>query len=219
MVTLIRLAYVSRGNGLSDTDITTIQDAANRKNRRLGLGGFLIAVNGCFFQVLEGPESAVRAVMARIHRDTRHRDVRVVYDRPVETRAFARWGMVNLTNTPRLLVNLLGRDDPGGAGTLPGGGCALHMTLLDTPAFAEKMIAAGALIHDMTSTRGEEITSDRQGLAVLPGGGASGGGASGGGTSGGGTSGGRAAARSPDAGAAGGEDPTPPPWPDAWVAQ
>ncbi len=56
--------------------------------------------DGHFAQVLEGRVQAVATVLEKIHRDRRHRDVRVLLEEPIDKRQFARWAM-----------GLLRRDD------------------------------------------------------------------------------------------------------------
>lgn len=168
---LCRLAYVSRAPAVTEAHLADILEVSNRRNRQLRLGGFLILMQGCFFQVLEGDSTRVAEVMASIHRDTRHNDVTVVYDRSVSHRAFGQWGMVSLASRPRVFASVMGwpaatamnrEADPD-----EGGFDAFAPDRWADPGFAEKMIAAGALIHDLTTARGNEVAADSAGLCDL----------------------------------------------------
>ena len=64
-------------------------DASRAKNRRLDISGMLLYADGSFFQVIEGPRSAVSELFATIARDPRHRLVTRIIDEPIARRSFA----------------------------------------------------------------------------------------------------------------------------------
>lgn len=65
-----------------------------RRNRMLGITGFLVEHEGTFLQVLEGEEEAVDALYARIREDTRHRNVELLLrERRGTGRSFGFWAM------------------------------------------------------------------------------------------------------------------------------
>ena len=72
---------------------------ARTGNDKRNVTGALVYVDGVFFQILEGEETAVRQLMASIGGDTRHRSVKVFYEAPVEARAFDSWRMAYLSTT------------------------------------------------------------------------------------------------------------------------
>jgi len=91
---LVRHFYVSEiAQGVSDLDVQVILGVAQVNNRRLDLTGMLAQSDGHFAQVLEGRAEAVAALMARIRRDARHRDVRMLLQETAERRQFANWAM------------------------------------------------------------------------------------------------------------------------------
>ncbi|MFL6626804.1 MAG: BLUF domain-containing protein [Burkholderiaceae bacterium] len=93
-MTLVRHFYVSEiAADVTDLDVQVILGTAQMKNRRLDLTGLLAQGDGCFAQVLEGRAEAVAALMVRIRRDPRHRDVRTLLEEPIQRRQFARWAM------------------------------------------------------------------------------------------------------------------------------
>ena len=94
---LHRLIYVSRwANGLGEdigAALHRIVVASTGKNRLSDITGLLLAHEGWFLQVLEGPEAAVLSLVARIARDPRHRDLQVLFSGPDEARLFRDWNM------------------------------------------------------------------------------------------------------------------------------
>ena len=91
---LIRHFYVSEiAEGITDLDVQVILGVAQMVNRRLDLTGMLAQGQGHFAQVLEGRAEAVAALMDRIRRDPRHRDVRTLLEEPIQRRQFASWAM------------------------------------------------------------------------------------------------------------------------------
>ena len=60
--------------------LTVIENTSRKNNPALGVRGVLIYVAGYFIQWLEGQESAVRGLMNRIGKDSRHTHCQVVYE-------------------------------------------------------------------------------------------------------------------------------------------
>ena len=91
---LVRVFYVSRrAPTVSELHVQVILGAAQIRNRRLDVTGMLARSDGHFVQVLEGRREAVDDIMARISRDARHRDLRILIDEPITRRRFERWAM------------------------------------------------------------------------------------------------------------------------------
>ena len=95
---LYSLAYLSRNCALENgSDLTTavrdILSVSRSKNRRLGVTGALLFSRGRFAQVFEGSQASVEAVFEAIQRDLRHRDVKVLYFKPIGKRNFGDWSM------------------------------------------------------------------------------------------------------------------------------
>lgn len=91
---LMRCFYVSEiAEGVSDLDVQVILGVAQLNNRRLDVTGMLAQSDGHFAQVLEGRPEAVATLLAKIHADKRHRDVRVLLEEHVVKRQFSRWAM------------------------------------------------------------------------------------------------------------------------------
>lgn len=91
---LTRIFYISEiVETVSEVDVQVILGVAQVNNRRLDVTGMLVRSDGHFAQLLEGRSDVIRALMARIGADTRHRAVRRVLEESIERRQFARWSM------------------------------------------------------------------------------------------------------------------------------
>ena len=89
-----QLLYVSNtAQPVSVGDLDDILTASRRNNAQLGITGLLLFIDDGFLQVLEGEESAVREVYARVASDPRHGNATVMLDREVPVRAFPEWSM------------------------------------------------------------------------------------------------------------------------------
>ena len=84
-----RLCWASRAliEPYSPEMLSVVRDALPR-NRALGVTGALCFTPTSFFQVLEGPEPAIRAVFAKIEADWRHTDVTVIDETAITERLF-----------------------------------------------------------------------------------------------------------------------------------
>jgi len=77
---------------MDEADINQIIDACQRNNGDHRITG-LLSFNGTnFFQLLEGKRENVVQIMSRITRDNRHRNIKVLGQRPVYDRAYLSWG-------------------------------------------------------------------------------------------------------------------------------
>jgi hypothetical protein len=88
------LVYVSSATALfSRAELAEILETSRRRNAARGISGALLYKDGNLMQVLEGDESAVRALYDTIRRDPRHQGLITVMDGYEETRQFAEWSM------------------------------------------------------------------------------------------------------------------------------
>ena len=91
---LHQIAYVSRSTASNDeAAVRDILATARRKNPAAGLSGALLFSEGYFAQVLEGPLEPLEETFELIQEDPRHDNVRVLFYRPVDARAFSDWSM------------------------------------------------------------------------------------------------------------------------------
>ena len=90
----IQVLYVSRAvAAFGRDDLERLWAQCDGGNRTSGVTGMLLYSAGNFAQVLEGPPPAIEVIFGRIQRDARHRDVRLLQNLPISTRAFAAWHM------------------------------------------------------------------------------------------------------------------------------
>jgi hypothetical protein len=91
---LLRLTYASRAaEWLSRDDLREIAHQAKARNRRLGVSGLLLYVEGDFLQVLEGPAAAVEQLFEMIEADPRNKWVTRLSTERILRRAFEDWSM------------------------------------------------------------------------------------------------------------------------------
>ena len=91
---MFSLVYVSSATRpFSTPEMIELLEKSRRNNAKLGVTGMLLYKDGNIMQVLEGEESVVRGLAARIGRDPRHRGVMELVQGPQEGRHFADWSM------------------------------------------------------------------------------------------------------------------------------
>ena len=91
---LYRLGYVStQTRPLSPAETLSLLRLARRKNEERDVTGLLLHREDSFFQVLEGPEQAVREIFDTLRSDDRHQRIEVLFEGPCEEREFADWRM------------------------------------------------------------------------------------------------------------------------------
>jgi hypothetical protein len=77
----------------SDDQLQELLRQSRAYNAQHGITGLLLYSDGHYVQVLEGPQSAVQALYARIQQDPRHEQVVTVSAGPGPQRQFAEWSM------------------------------------------------------------------------------------------------------------------------------
>lgn len=90
------LTYMSRATAhTSEVEMQGILEKARRRNAEVDITGLLLLRSGTFFQLLEGKRHDVLATFARIARDTRHRQIDVLFEFEEEgaPRCFPQWQM------------------------------------------------------------------------------------------------------------------------------
>ncbi|MCF7988556.1 MAG: BLUF domain-containing protein [Methylovulum sp.] len=93
-MSLYCLVYVSLANQeMSDEHLKSLLSKAREKNEKLAITGMLLYRDGFFMQALEGDKEKIEALFDTIAQDTRHRDVLLVYKKPIKERGFEQWTM------------------------------------------------------------------------------------------------------------------------------
>ncbi len=91
---LIHIVYSSAAEvAFNQRDLFELLQVAREKNNQLNVTGILLFYNGSFFQVLEGPESAVKQIYEKVSKDSRHSKMLKIIEEPIERRAFQDWTM------------------------------------------------------------------------------------------------------------------------------
>lgn len=76
-----------------EPNVARILAKSRINNRRDGLVGVLYFGDSCFFQCLEGAETAVDALYARLQSDTRHKDIKLLSRKTIAALAYSDWAM------------------------------------------------------------------------------------------------------------------------------
>ncbi|MGB1682075.1 MAG: BLUF domain-containing protein [Acidimicrobiales bacterium] len=93
-MSLMQITYTSKAfSDFDDDALTQLTAQAWRSNAAHGITGALYYADRRFIQVIEGEQTAVVPLFAKILTDPRHFDVQTVSIRPVERRHFPEWGM------------------------------------------------------------------------------------------------------------------------------
>ena len=109
---MISIAYVSSATTtITEADITAILVQSRANNVLIGLTGALLFHEGRFIQILEGPVEQVRARIAVIEADPRHRNVQVLRETAIARRQFPNWTMGFRSLTGSAARRLPGFDD------------------------------------------------------------------------------------------------------------
>lgn len=100
MPQLIRIIYISRStfaptrlNAGIEPTVARILAKSRINNRRNGLVGVLYFGDSCFFQCLEGEQSAVDALYARLQSDERHKDIKMLSRESISALSYTDWAM------------------------------------------------------------------------------------------------------------------------------
>lgn len=100
MKNLIQIIYISRSTFVPsensagiEPNVARILHKSRSNNIKNGLVGVLYFGNGCFFQCLEGDETAVDTLYKKLEADPRHQDVRLLSKKRITDQSFANWAM------------------------------------------------------------------------------------------------------------------------------
>lgn len=106
---LIRLVYASRSiKSVSLDGVISIVAKARSHNKSKQITGALLYNAGIFIQILEGPKAEVDELYAKITRDVRHHDSKVLLYEATSNRLFSNWSMGHAAATQEDLDRLPG---------------------------------------------------------------------------------------------------------------
>lgn len=88
------ITYVSRAKSAFDAQaLKELLAICVGNNTRRGITGMLLYKDRWFMQVLEGSAVAVHLIYARIERDSRHHEIKLIVREPMRVREFSEWSM------------------------------------------------------------------------------------------------------------------------------
>lgn len=91
---MYHLTYFSTASmRFSEKDIEKLLKVANENNKKLGITGILLFIEGSFLQVLEGNKNDVLNLFQTIKQDDRHHDILTVFKGEKNDRNFEKWSM------------------------------------------------------------------------------------------------------------------------------
>lgn len=113
---LIHCIYASAATAeFAESDLPDLLRSSRAANAAQELTGMLLYTDRSFFQVLEGDEARVDALLDKIHQDPRHTRLTVVIREVIAKRAFGEWTMGYVTATKGEIDDLVGANDFFGA--------------------------------------------------------------------------------------------------------
>jgi len=83
---------------IGESDVSSMVEHSNFKNIKNDLTGCLIYYKDNFFQILEGPKREVLETFGKIQKDSRHKEIKVLYKGPRSQRVFGEKGMILLSD-------------------------------------------------------------------------------------------------------------------------
>ena len=88
------LVYVSTATDeLADTELRSLLEQSRVVNHQHQVSGMLLYVEGCFMQLLEGPQARVEQLYENICRDVRNHSNVIIDQGAIEERFFDTWHM------------------------------------------------------------------------------------------------------------------------------
>ena len=91
---LRRLVYTSHATvSLSKRDLLDLLHEARGYNMIDNISGVLMYKEGYFLQVIEGDPETIDALFIRLKKDTRHSDIKILFETPTDHRLFENWAM------------------------------------------------------------------------------------------------------------------------------
>jgi len=91
---------------LTTAEMVEILMVARANNKRRGITGILLHIDGSFFQILEGAQEDVAATYAKTAEDHLFTRVTDIISEPIAKRAFSDWtmGFADLTHAERMAI-------------------------------------------------------------------------------------------------------------------
>lgn len=104
---LYHISYIStQSREMTASDLKDILEEARTSNEANDITGLLLHRDDAFLQVLEGDKESVLETFVRIEKDPRHKEVQVLFSKPIDEREFEDWSMA-FTNLDNVKINEL----------------------------------------------------------------------------------------------------------------
>ena len=108
---MFRLIYSSEATrDLPMPELERMLAQSRARNTMRDVTGVLVFVDGVFMQILEGEREAVDALMERIRRDERHRNLKVFHEETLAQRTFGAWRMAFVSPRAEEMATWAGLD-------------------------------------------------------------------------------------------------------------
>ncbi len=105
----IQLAYISRSTEPHETtshippNVARILLKSRTNNAKNNIVGVLYFSNNCFFQCIEGEQSAIEALYEKLLQDPRHKDLKVIIKQSIDSISFSKWTMKYVPLEPKMM--------------------------------------------------------------------------------------------------------------------
>ncbi len=113
---LERLIYLSKSLQPLPLDLKDILAKSRAKNPKAEITGALCFIDGVYLQYLEGEAAALSGLYAKIEKDPRHTDTKLLLRSSINERLFRTWSMALLTlnEETRKIIDTFVDSDGGG---------------------------------------------------------------------------------------------------------
>lgn len=107
------IIYMSRSvKPLSDAELRLLLEQARNANEEQNITGALVYGDGQFMQVIEGQESTLATLYAKLLDDPRHINIVKLADKQITQRSFSNWSMGFHAVSPQEFASLAGYVHP-----------------------------------------------------------------------------------------------------------
>ncbi|WBO85993.1 BLUF domain-containing protein [Hymenobacter yonginensis] len=110
---LHHIIYMSRGiQPMQDHELRALLEQAQQANAEQDITGALIYGDHQFMQIIEGEESRLASLYAKLLNDPRHTSVVKLADKQINERSFSSWSMAFHAASPEEFSELAGYAEP-----------------------------------------------------------------------------------------------------------
>ncbi len=109
---LIQLAYISRSTEPYETtahiptNVAKILLQSRTNNKKNNIVGVLYFSDNCFFQCIEGEQSAIEALYKKLLKDPRHKELKIILKQSIASISFSKWSMKHVPLEQKMMALL-----------------------------------------------------------------------------------------------------------------